>query len=134
MATLQETRDRADRMLLKIAPVIWRKQGEFLARHRRYWQGAWTHDTPPEDGVDTPADPLARVADERLSWAEMGIFTEPISTPFRMALHVYGEDDDAGYVIVAEALFNGNLYRRQYAVGARWEGYTYDWRVNNGID
>lgn len=128
MATIIEVRNRADALLLTAALRIWRAQGEYYARHRRYWQGAWTHTTVPQDGIYVAANPLAKVASEALSWAEMGIFTESIATPFRLKCDVYGADDWAGYVIVAEAGYGGKVYQRAYAVGPGWAERTYDWR------
>jgi len=128
MATIGETRTLVNNALVNIALRIWVAQGIHIAKHRRYWQGAWTHTEPPADGELVAVDPLARVAGEQKSWAEMGIFVEAIDAPFRLRVDTYGENDAAGYTIIAEIMWSGKTYARAYSVGPEWQMRTHDWR------
>lgn len=132
MATLQGVRAEANRMLYVLAKKVFAVQGGFLARERRYWQAAWTHPVPPADGIPVQAEPLERPTDEPLSWAEMG-FDVDVEMLFRVKIDVYQTAPDSnGYVIVAEAKYDGKLYQRSYAVGPDWQSRTHDWMEVNG--
>jgi hypothetical protein len=134
MATLPEIRDQANGLLAVIAPRIVQAQITHYRAYGRYWQGAFTHPAPPEDGLPVIGDALRRVSDEVLSWADLRILDRVIDLPFRLAINVYGEGEQSGYVIIAQAKFDGVLYQRSYAAGWRWQDRTHDWRsIDDGI-
>ena len=111
-------RNAIDNRVALLWPAIQTRQGIYFAARGSYWQGARTHNTPPLDNTDTPADNLAARARPGLpTWQEMWPAV-PTSLPVRLEVHEYSGPKGKGYILLVTVRLSGaGTWQRVYSFG-----------------
>lgn len=126
MATLDpRLREKADRVLDRLATDLVRRQADYRAAHGHYWQGLPTHPWVPGDGAERVPDLTRKPSGQAEDWAAFGVAL-PAVLPVALSVDVYRGPFGQGYIVVGELEAAGRRWRR--ALDAGPEGRGHDWR------
>lgn len=92
----------------------------------RYWQGIWTHASPPADGTNIAPDKSRKPTDQAEDWNAVSV-TLPSTMPLRVAVDVYAGPAGPGYVLMGELAIGNQVWRRAINVGPE-NRRSHDWQ------
>lgn len=119
--------DGIDNLLAAYLPTISQRQADFYALTGDYFQGLPTHTTPPADGAMVLPDNLDTVPiGQPVPWPGEDFPAQGL--PCSVRLDIYVGPSGAGWVLTAEVVIGGVLWRRAINVGPEtyrahgWQG------------
>lgn len=136
MATLQQIRDKIDPILADLATKIDARQAVYFANNGEYFQGKWTHQAEPVDGVDTTPDNLADTPTNiQTRWNQLLAGVDlPAQLPMRIKCDVYQNAAGWGYWLTVQVkLLNGDVWQRSRNMQGNETQNTEAWHKVNVV-
>lgn len=130
-----DVRETVNGILADLWPRIQAKQAAYYANHGHYWQGLWTHNVAPADGVTVAPNNLdASPTDQPISWRKFKAdyrLTMLAKLPMAIRMDVYDGPRGKGYVATCRVGYNGKVYERAAQVGPETE-LAHGWQEVDG--
>jgi hypothetical protein len=105
------------------------RQAAYLAGYGRYYQGTYTHTTPPADGAGVVADNInQKPTDQAAGWTPAD-FLAPLHA--RMKIDVYHTSAGWGYLVSLSHEWDGVEYTKAIGYG-EVVGMSHDWQAVGG--
>jgi len=129
MANVQEILDQIDNGIASYIPVITQLQEQYFSQNGRYWQGLFTHASPPSNDNTAAPDQLEQSpTDQDFSWNDIASGIIPEQMLSRIRIDSYKSAGGHGFVIIAEKIINGETYSKSYNMGPE-SGRATEWAV-----
>ena len=110
-------------------PIITQLEEQYRSEHGEYWQGLFTHSSPPVNENTASPDQLGESpTDQESSWNDIAGDIIPAEMLSRIRIDTYVAPSGQGFVIVAEKIIDGKTYSKSYNVGPETERST-EWVV-----
>lgn len=133
MPTLAQTRTKVDDWLAARWPTIIARQETYYGNNGQYWQGLWTHTSPPEhtngnDGDVAPDDLANHPTDQAESWLDFFAELQGVPITASVKMDTYVGPLGPGFVAEVWVKHNNTEYRRRQNYGPEsWR--TVAWHI-----
>mgnify|MGYP004452357777 FL=1 len=134
MANVAEILGQIDAGIASYTPIITELQNNYRSQNGHYWQGLFTHSSPPIDANTGSPDLLDNSpTDQAISWDDIAGGVMPAEMLSRIRIDTYSSPQGEGFVIVAEKIVNNTTYQKSYNVGPE-DHRNSDWQEISDTD
>ena len=107
-------KDACDTFVADHKQKLKNRQDAYLAKHGRFWQGALTPATPPDDGAVGTPDLTLKVPGFRSSWGHVlkGANAWPAEWPFSARCDTYDGPAGKGWTLTVSVTKNAKTHTR----------------------